>query len=222
MHKRTQTLVLLLLAGLLAACNWPLSHLETEPLAAATATLPEIQANRESRGQQNSGSSAISSPVTAFDSPLDTSRTVGMVLGPTTTEDLAIQGHDEPFSGRSLRFNLPEGYRVLEGVDGGCFLYHESLPGFLILYPQPGEPGEMLAEMLNATAAVHRTELPLEVDLGELAFIGLFVEVDAGNRLFLAAADGWVLVVQEPADEWPALASGLNQVLSSLTFEEGF
>lgn len=222
MHKHTQTLVLLLLAGLLAACNWPLSHLETEPLAAATATLPELQDNRESRGQQNSGASATSSPMTAFDSPLDISRTLGTVLGPTTTEALAIQGHGEPFSGRRLRFDLPEGYRVLEGVDGGCFLYHESLPGFLILYPQSDESGETLAEMLDTTAAVRRTELPLEVALGELAFIGLFAEVDVGNRLFLAATNGWVLVVQGPAEEWPALASGLNQVLSSLTFKEGF
>ena len=222
MHKRTPTLVLLLLAGLLAACNWPLSHLETEPLAAATATLPEIQANRESRGQQNSGSSAISSPVTAFDSPLDTSRTVGMVLGPTTTEDLAIQGHDEPFSGRSLRFNLPEGYRVLEGVDGGCFLYHELLPGFLILYPQLGEPGEMLAELLNATTGLRRTESPLEVDLDGLTFVGLFVETDPGSRIFLAVADSWVLVAQGPAENWPNLAGGFNQVLTSLSFKEGF
>ena len=222
MHKRTQTLVLLLLAGLLAACNWPLSHPETEPLAAATAALPEFGTDRESRGQQNRRSSVAISPVTAFDSPLDTSGTVGTVHGPTVAEDVAIQGHDEPFSGRKLRFDLPEGYRALEGVDGGCFLYHESLPSFLILYPQSGAAEEMLAEMLNATAAVRRTELPLEVDLGERTFIGLFVEVDAGNRLFLGAADGWGLVVQGPADEWPALASGLNQVLSSLAFKEGF
>ncbi|MBN1660436.1 MAG: hypothetical protein JXA93_18700 [Anaerolineae bacterium] len=222
MHKRTQSLVLLLLAGLLAACNWPLSHPETEPLAAATAALPEIGSERESRGQQNERPSAAVSPLIAFDSPLDTPGTVGTVPGPTVAEDVAIQGHDEPFGGRRLRFDLPEGYRALEGVDGGCFLYHESLPGFLIFYPQSGEAGEMLAGMLNATAAVRRTELPLEVDLGERTFIGLFVEVDAGNRLFFAAADGWGLVVQGPAEEWPALASGLNQVLSSLTFTEGF
>ena len=80
----------------------------------------------------------------------------------------------------------------------------------------------MLAELLNATTSLRHTELPLEVDIGERTFMGLFVETDADSRLFLAAADGWALVAQGPVEDWPALAAGLNQVLTSLSFEEGF
>jgi hypothetical protein len=125
-----------------------------------------------------------------------------------------------PFFGRSLRFDLPEGFRVLEGTDGGCFLYHEAIPGFLVLYPAAGEPAEVLAALLNANADTRRVEPPLEVDVGGRTFTGLFVETGTGNRLFLAAAEGWTLVAEGPADRWPALAAGLNRVLVSLAFEE--
>jgi hypothetical protein len=144
------------------------------------------------------------------------------------SQPVTMQGNGGLFSGRRLRFDLPEGYRVLEALDGGCFLYPaphgaaESLPGFLALYPEAGEQGEVLAELLNATIGLHRTETPLEVDLGGLTFVGVFVETDPGSRLFLAAADGWALIVQGPVEDWPGLAAGLNQVLTSLSFQEGF
>jgi len=218
MHRCRQIPALLLLAILLASCNWPLSHPEAEPLAAFKASSPEATpAPKESGGRQTGDSSAVTGPATASVSPLATPDQAASPPAP-----VAIVARDGLFSGRSLRFNLPEGYRVLEGLDGGCFLYHESLPGFLILYPQLGEPGEMLAELLNTTTGLRRTESPLEVDLDELTFVGLFVETDAGSRLFLAAADGWVLVVQGPAESWPTLADGFNQVLTSLSFKEGF
>jgi hypothetical protein len=153
----------------------------------------------------------------AFVSPLAMPGQAALPPTPVT-----VLGHGGLFSGRRLRFDLPEGYHTLEGLDGGCFLYHESLPGFLVLYPEAGEPGEMLAELLNATTSLRHTELPLEVDIGERTFMGLFVETDADSRLFLAAADGWALVAQGPVEDWPALAAGLNQVLTSLSFEEGF
>jgi hypothetical protein len=218
MPKHTRTLVLLLLALLLAACNWPLSHPETEPLAVSTASSPEIQpTGAGGGGRQNRDSSAATSPAMAFVSPL---ATPGQAVPPPTPA--TVLAHEGLFSGRRLGFDLPEGYHTLEGLDGGCFLYHESLPGFLVLYPEAGESSEMLAELLNATAGLRRTESPLEVDLGRLTFVGLFVETNAGSRLFLAAADGWVLVAQGPVEDWPALASGLNQVLTSLSFKEGF
>ena len=218
MSRYTRALVLMLLVGLLAACNWPLSHPETEPLAAATASSPGVESPQQrGRGHQTGDSPAASSPATTFVSPLATPGQAAPLPTP-----VAIQGRGGLFSGRSLRFDLPEGYRVLEGLDGGCFLYHESLPGFLLLYPEAGETGEMLAEMLNATAGLHRTEPPLEVDLGGLTFVGLFAETGSGNRLFLASADGWVLVAQGPVEDWSALATGLNQVLTSLSFEEDF
>jgi hypothetical protein len=218
MPKHTRTPVLLLLTLLLAACNWPLSHPETEPLAVGTPPSPTIQpAGAEGGGRQSRDSSAATSPATAFVSPL---ATPGQAAPPPTPA--TVVGHEGLFSGRRLGFDLPEGYHTLEGLDGGCFLYHESLPGFLVLYPEAGESSEMLAELLNATAGLRRTESPLEVDLGRLTFVGLFVETNAGSRLFLAAADGWVLVAQGPVEDWPALASGLNQVLTSLSFKEGF
>jgi len=229
MPKHTRTLVLLLLTILLAACNWPLSHPETEPLAVGTAPPPEIQpTGAEGGGRQNRDSSAATGPATAFDSPPPTPAQATATPIPTASKSVAIQVRGGLFSGRVLRFNLPEGYRVLEGLDGGCFLYPapggatEPLSGSLILYPQKGDASEMLAELLNATTGLRRTELPLEVDLGELTFVGLFVETDANSRLFLAAADGWVMVAQGPVEDWPALAAGLNHVLTSLSFKEGF
>ena len=218
MPRCRQIPALLLLAILLASCNWPLSHPQAEPLAAAKASSPEVTpAPKESGGRQTGDSSAVTGPATALVSPL---ATPGQATPPSTPE--AMLGHEGYFSGRSLRFDLPEGYRVLEGLDGGCFLYHELLPGFLILYPQLGEPGEMLAELLNATTGLRRTESPLEVDLDGLTFVGLFVETDPGSRIFLAVADSWVLVAQGPAENWPNLAGGFNQVLTSLSFKEGF
>lgn len=224
MPRCRQIPALLLLAILLASCNWPLSHPEAEPLAAAKTSSPEATpAPKENGGRQTGDSSAVTGPATAFVSPLATPDQAASPPAP-----VAIVARDGLFSGRSLRFNLPEGYRVLEGLDGGCFLYPapgsaaESMPGFLVLYPQLGEPGEMLAELLNATNGLRRTESPLEVDLDELTFVGLFVETDAGSRLFLAAADGWVLVAQGPAENWPNVAGGFNQVLTSLSFKEGF
>jgi hypothetical protein len=218
MPRYRQIPALLLLAILLASCNWPLSHPEAEPLVAAKASSPEgAPSLKEDRGRQTRDSSAVTGSATAFVSPL---ATPGQATLPPTSAP--VPGHSGLFSGRSLRFDLPEGYRVLEGLDGGCFLYHESLPGFLILYPQLGEPRAMLAELLNATTGLRRTESPLEVDISGLTFVGLFVETDAGSRLFLAAADGWVLVAQGPAEDWPTLAGGFNQVLTSLSFKEGF
>jgi hypothetical protein len=218
MHRHRQILALLLLTSLLAACNWPLSHPEAEPLAAVKTSSPEAAPSlKRDGGRQSGDSSAVTGPATAFVSPLATPGQAAQLPTP-----VAILEHDGLFSGRSLRFNLPEGYRVLEGLNGGCFLYHESLPGFLVLYPDTGEPGDRLAELLNATAGIRRTEPPLEVDLGGLTFVGLFVETEPGSRLFLAATDGWVLVVQGPVEDWPNLAAGLNQVLTSLSFKEGF
>ena len=218
MPRCRQIPALLLLAILLASCNWPLSHPQAEPLAAAKASSPEVTpAPKESGGRQTGDSSAVTGPVTAFASPL---AIPGQAASPPAP--VAIVARDGLFSGRSLRFNLPEGYRVLEGLYGGCFLYHESSPGFLVLYPQAGDASEMLAELLNATPNTRHTELPLEVDLGGLTFVGLFVETDPGSRLFLAVADSWVLVAQGPAENWPNLAGGFNQVLTSLSFKEGF
>jgi hypothetical protein len=224
MPKHTRTPVLLLLTFLLAACNWPLSHPETESLAVGTAPSMEIQpTGAEGGGRQNRNSSAATSPAMAFVSPL---ATPGQTAPPPTP--VTVLGHEGLFSGRRLRFDLPEGYHTLEGLDGGCFLYPapggaaESLPGFLVLYPEAGESGEMLAELLNATTGLRRTESPLEVDIGGLTFVGLFVETNDVSRLFLAAADGWILVAQGLVEDWPALASELNQVLMSLSFKEGF
>ena len=164
------------------------------------------------------------SPATAFVSPLATPETdLEEPRSTTSPTPVVVPGRGGLFSGRTIRFDLPEGYRVLEGVEGGCFLYHESLPGFLVLYPASGEPAETLAALLNATVDTLRSEPPLEVDLGSLTFVGLFVETEAGDRLFLAASDEWVLVAQGPVGEWPSLAAGLNRVLTSLSFqEEGF
>jgi len=209
MRKHTRILASLLLAVLLVGCNWPLSHPETEPLAAARTSSSKVEPslNRDA------------SPATAFVSPLVTPGT-DLTTNPTP---VVVLGRGGLFSGRTIRFDLPEGYRVLEGVEGGCFLYHESLPGFLVLYPALGEPAETLAALLNATVDTRRSEPPLEVDLGGLTFVGLFVETEAGDRLFLAAADEWALVAQGPVREWPTLASGLNRVLTTLSFQkEGF
>lgn len=229
MPRCKQILTLLLLAILLAACNWPLSHPETEPLAAGTASSPAVQASGEGgRGRPTRTLSTATGPATALVSPVATPGQAVTIPIPTASQPATTQGDGGLFSGRRLRFDLPEGYRVLEALDGGCFLYPaprgvtESLTGFLVLYPEAGEPGEILAGLLNATTALHRTETPLEVDLGGLTFVGLFVETDPGSRLFLAAADGWALVVQGPVEEWPGLAAGLNQVLTSLSFKEGF
>ena len=216
MRRHGQILVLLLLAVLLAACNWPLSHPETEPLAAARASSPGVEPPRARGGGRQEGvPSVASSPATAFVSPLATPGQAATFPTP-----VAVLGRGGLCSGRSVRFDLPEGYRVLEGLDGGCFLYHESLPGFLVLYPEVGEPANTLASLLNATPHLHRTESPLEVEIGGLTFLGLFVETDTDDRLFLGAAEGWALVAQGPIDEWPTLAAGLNQVLVSLSFEE--
>jgi hypothetical protein len=218
MPRHTRPPVLLLLTLLLAACNWPLSHPETEPLAVGTASSPEIQLTGAEGGRrQNRDPSAATSPAMAFVSPL---ATPGQAAPPPTP--VTVLGHEGLFSGRRLGFDLPEGYHTLEGLDGGCFLYHESLSGFLVLYPEASESSQVLAELLNATTGLRRTESPLEVDIGVRAFMGLFVETDAHSRLFLAAADGWVLVAQGPVEDWPALAAGLNQVLTSLSFKEGF
>ena len=58
--------------------------------------------------------------------------------------------------------------------------------------------------------------------LDVLTFVGLFVETAPGGRIFLPVADSWVLVAQGPAENWPNLAGGFNQVLTSLSFKEGF
>jgi hypothetical protein len=205
MHRQIQIASLLLLAALLATCNWPLSHLETEPLAAARTFVPAVEPGR--------------APVTvAAPAPVSPLATPGQGVWP----ERVIVEQGGPFSGQSLEFGLPPGYQVLEGVEGGCFLYHEALPGFMILYRAAGEPVETLASLVEATANNRRSEPPLEVDLGGLTFVGLFVETEAGARLFLAAADGWGLVVQGPVGHWPLLAGGWNRVLRSLTFKEGF
>jgi hypothetical protein len=207
MSRKGPILAFLLLIALLAGCNWPLSHLETEPLAAARESSTEAGPTPERRA---TGTEAA----TAFVSPL--------VTPPSATDaaQAATEREVGPFSGRSLRFDLPAGYRALEGLDGGSFVYPESLPGFLILYPEEGEPAETLAGLLDATPAVRRVEPPLQVELGGLPFVGLFVETEPGDRLFLAAADGWGLVVQGPASDWASLAAGLNRVLVSLAFQE--
>lgn len=211
MRKHTRTMASLLLAVLLVGCNWPLSHPEAEPLAAARTSSSKVEPSLK----------RDASPATAFVSPLATPGTD--MEEPRSTTDptpVVVLGRGGLFSGRTIRFDLPEGYRVLEGVEGGCFLYHESLPGFLVLYPASGEPAETLAALLNATVDTLRSEPPLEVDLGGLTFVGLFVETETGDRLFLAAADEWALVAQGPVGEWPSLAAGLNRVLVSLSFEE--
>ena len=229
MPRRPQILTLLLLAILLAACNWPLSHLETEPLAMNTVPSLAVQPSEEGDGGYlNRASSPATGPATALVSPVATPGQAVTIPIPMASRPGTMPGNGGLFSGRRLRFDLPAGYRVLEALDGGCFLYPaaggaaESMPGFLVLYPETDEPDEMLAELLNATTGLRRTEPPLEVDLGGLTFVGLFVETDAGSRLFLAAANGWALVVQGPAEGWPNLAAGLNQVLTSLSFQEGF
>jgi hypothetical protein len=146
-------------------------------------------------------------------------------LTPTPAPTLPTLRANGPFT-----FVLPEGYRLLEADGGGCFVYHETLPGFLVLYPAPdkageapGKAGEALDRLLAAVPDVRDSEALLEVDVGGRTFTGLFVETHAGNRLFLAAAAGdpdWVLVVQGPAGQWPALAAGFNRVLTTLVFEE--
>jgi len=229
MHRHRQILTLLLFAILLVGCNWPLSHPEAEPLAVSRTLPPQVQAvQKEDTGQHNSDSSSVTGPVAAFASPLATPGLAATLPIPTASMPAGDGGRGGTFSGRSLRFDLPDAYRVLEGLDGGCFLYPapdgsaESLPGFLVLYPQAGDASEILAELLNATTGLQRTEPPLEVDVGGRTFVGLFVETNARGRLFLAAADGWALVAQGPVEEWSSLAGGLNQVLVSLSFEEGF
>jgi hypothetical protein len=127
--------------------------------------------------------------------------------------------------GGPLSLTLPDGYYALQSDDGGVFVYHETPPGFLILYRTAGDPAGTLTRLLNDTRDVSRTEPPLEVEIGGRTFAGLFVETRTGDRLFLAAAEDtptevWTLVVQGPAEQWPALAAGFNQVLLSLTFEE--
>ncbi len=218
MRKHRPTLLALtLLLVLVVGCNWPLSHPDTEPPAATRSSSPEV----ESPGEQDGGRrevavSTATGPATAFVSPLVTPTADS--AGPTP---VAVLGRGGLFSGRTIRFDLPEGYHVLEGVDGGCFVYHETLPGFLVLYPTAGGASKTLTDLLNATTNTQRTESPLEVDIGGLTFVGLFVETDTDDRIFLAAAEGWALVAQGPVDGWPTLAAGLNQVLVSLTFEEG-
>jgi hypothetical protein len=221
MCRETRILSLLLLAVLLAGCNWPLAHPETEPLAARSRSLQAKTSQEGDKGYQDA-ISAVDTPETAPGRSLETSVPAATLPIPAISSQAMVVGGSGLFSGQTLRFDLPAGYQVLEGIDGGCFLYHESLPGFLVLYPKEGEASDTLAGLLNATPGVYRTGLPLEVDLGGLAFTGLFVDTDAGSRLFLAAAGGWALVAQAPAGDWPALASGLNQMLRSLSMEEGF
>lgn len=127
---------------------------------------------------------------------------------------------EESISGRALRFELPTGYRALEALDGGVLIYHESTPGFLALYRVEDPPEETMGALLAGTANVRRSETPLQVDVGGRAFNGLFVGTAEGSRLFLAATEGWGLVVQGSIADWPALASGFNGVLRTLTFEE--
>ena len=218
MRRYRQMLVLLLLAMLPVGCNWPLSHPETEPLAAARTSLPAVPiAVKEEGGSQATAPASTRDALTEFLSPPATAEQVA-----TLPARADAPTHDGLFSGRSLHFELPAGFHALEGLDGGCFLYHERLPGFLVLYPQEGDPAETLAGLLNATPGLRRTEPPLEVDLGGLTFVGLFVETESGSRLFLAAAEGWALVAQGPAEDWPGLAAGLNRVLTSLSVEEDF
>ena len=195
-HARRIALGILLLV-LVAGCNWPFSG----PAARPTTTARPIP----------TGLGAKASPP-AIEEPT-------RAAADATAPDIVVEGGG-PFRGRSLRFDLPAGYRVLEGTDGGCFLYHATIPGFLVLYPVAGEPTEVLAGLLNAAADTRRAEPPLEVDIGGLTFTGLFVEVGAGERLFLAAAGGWALVAEAPGDRWSALVTGLNRVLVSLSFEE--
>jgi hypothetical protein len=133
------------------------------------------------------------------------------------------EGLDAPhglFLRQWIRFALPQGYQAIEGVDSGCLFYHESLPGFLVLYPSAGEPLEILSNLQEATTSIRRTESPLVVEIGGRSFRGLFVETQSGGRLFLAATEGWGLVTQGPVSTWSALAAGLNQVLLSISFEE--
>ena len=197
-HRQAQVLALWLLAVLLAACNQPLAHLEAGPLAVARTAFPERRTGR---------------PATAFVSPLSTP------ASPTLSTPLAVASGGS-FSGRSLHFDLPPGYQVLEATDGGCFLYPASRSGFLVLYRDTGQLEARLAGLLAATPGLRDSEPLLEVDLGGRTFVGLFVETKAGQRLFLAAAEDWTLVVQGPLDDWPTLAGALNQMLRSLTFEE--
>jgi len=204
MSRHRGTLVLPLLVALIASCIWPFPETTAHPAAPASATPRRVVPT----------DGVYLSPVAV---PRTGSREHEIAVSPTA---VVVLGRGGLFSGRTIRFDLPEGYRALEGADGGCFLYHESLPGFLVLYPAPGEPADTLAGLLNATANTRRSEPPLEVDLGRVTFVGLFVETRADDRLFLAATDGWALVAQGPVGDWPALAAGLNRVLVSLSFEE--
>lgn len=196
-HARRIALGILLLV-LVAGCNWPFSGPAARPTTTARPMPADMQATVSPRPIQQPTRPAADA----------------------TARDIVVEGGG-PFQGRSLRFDLPAGYRVLEGTDGGCFLYHATIPGFLVLYPVAGEPTEVLAGLLSATADTRRAEPPLEVDIGGLTFTGLFVEVGVGERFFLAAADGWALVAEGPGDRWSALVAGLNRVLVSLAFEEG-
>jgi len=206
MRKHRAILALPLVVVLVAGCIWPFPETTAQPATTTANTTDRTVA----------GNTTYLSPLVTPGTDLEEPRS-------TTSPTPVVLGRGGLFSGRTIRFDLPEGYRVLEGVDGGCFLYHESLPGFLVLYPASGEPAETLAALLNATVDTLRSEPPLEVDLGSLTFVGLFVETEAGDRLFLAAADEWALVAQGPVSEWPSLAAGLNRVLTTLSFQkEGF
>jgi hypothetical protein len=170
-------------------------------------------------GLPGSPPAAGAPPATAQTGP--TARPIHLATATLTPAPLPTNAGPESVEqhGRfSLR--LPAGYHALEGIDGGVFVYHDTLPGFLVLYPAPGDPAATLTGLLNATAHTRRVETPLETEIGGLAFAGLFLETSGGDRLFLSAAEGWALVVQGPAEHWPSLAAGLNQALTSLTFEE--
>lgn len=192
-----RTVLGILLLFLVAGCNWPFSGPAARPTTTARPVPADMQATVLPRPTQEPARTAAAA----------------------TASDIVVAGGG-PFRGRSLRFDLPTGYHALESTDGGCFLYHETIPGFLVLYPAASEPTETLAGLLNAMADARRAEPPLEVDVGGLTFTGLFVETGTGERLFLAAAGGWALVAEGPADRWPALVAGLNRVLVSLSFEE--
>lgn len=204
MRKHKYTILALGLLLLVVGCNWPLDEPALQPGRSTTLPVsPLATATEPSTTEPDSPESeATEGPAAATPTPVVLLRRGGL------------------FAGRTVRFDLPEGYRVLEGDDGGCFIYPGSRPGFLVLYPMEGEAGETVTHLLNGTADVRRTETPLEVELGGLTFTGIFVENGTGNRLFLAATEGWGLVVQGPVDGWPSLAGELNQVLVSLSFEE--
>lgn len=198
------TLGLLLLAA--ASCNWPLDEPTSQTADVGRSTISPLPT--ATRSSAETGSAATQSTVDA------TTET------PTISASSVSLPADGLFVGRSVRFDLPDGYRVLEGDDGGCFIYAESTPGFLILYPTEDDELAHVTQLLSSTSRLSRTETPLEADVGGLTFTGVFGETGSGSRLFLAAAEGWGLVVQAPADGWHALASDLNQVLLSTSFEE--